>query len=144
MKNIKIFLAFSLGIVLLGCASGSTIITGEARVAIDPSEIKIYLDPPFQYETIGLVEASSDVEFSRQVAQDRVIAELKKRAAEIGANGVLLIHSGNTTNVTTRVDSNGSFYSSSSDTITGQGRAIFVTEEWGNVYASDKHNFHKT
>jgi uncharacterized protein YbjQ (UPF0145 family) len=116
-------------VILIGCATGSTIITGEARPPIDLNEVKIYLDPPSQYETIGLIEASSDVEMSRQAAQDRVINELKTRAAKIGANGVLLINSGNTTSVTTGVYSNGFFYSSKSNTITGQGRAIYVIRE---------------
>jgi hypothetical protein len=116
-------------IILIGCATGSTIIAGEARPAIDIAEVKIYLEPPSQYEIIGLIEASSDVEMSRQAAQDRVINELKARAAKIGANGVLLVNSGSTTSVTTGVYSNGFFYSSTSDTITGQGRAIYVIRE---------------
>jgi uncharacterized protein YbjQ (UPF0145 family) len=116
-------------IILIGCATGSTVITGEVRPAIDVTEVKIYLDPPSQYETIGLIEASSDVEMTRQAAQDRVINELKARAAKIGANGVLLINSGSTTSVVTGVYSNGFFYSGTSDTITGQGRAIYVIKE---------------
>ena len=118
-----------LPIILISCATGSTIITGEVRPAIDLAEVKIYLEPPSQYETIGLIEASSDVEMSRQAAQDRVINELKARAAKIGANGVLLVSSGSTTSVTTGVYTNGFFYSSTSDTITGQGRAIYVIQE---------------
>ena len=116
-------------IILIGCATGSTIITGEVRPEIDPAEVKIYLEPPSQFETIGLIEASSDVEFSRQSAQDRVISELKKRAAKIGANGVLLLDTGVTTTTTTGMYSNGFFYSSKSDTLTAQGKAIYVIQE---------------
>jgi hypothetical protein len=114
---------------LSGCATGSTIITGEVRPAIDPSEVKIYLEPPSQYETIGLIEASSDVEFTRQAAQDRVINELKTRAAKVGANGVLLINSGSETSGMSGYYSGGFFYSSNTTTITAQGRAIYVIPE---------------
>jgi hypothetical protein len=129
MKYLKVILTFSFGIILLGCATGSTVITGVARPAVDPSEVKIYPEPPSKYETIGLIEASSDVGISRQAAQDRVINELKIRAAKIGANGVLLTNSGSKTSVTTGVYSNGFFYSSTNDTITGQGIAINVIKE---------------
>ena len=81
-------------IVLLSCVAGSTIVTSQARSAINPSVVRIYLDPPSQFETIGLIEASSGVEFSRQLAQDRVINELKNRAARIGTNGILLVGTG--------------------------------------------------
>ncbi|MDR0321715.1 MAG: hypothetical protein LBI28_09445 [Treponema sp.] len=81
-------------ILVVGCSTGSTIVTGTVRPAIDPAEVKIYLEPPSQYEIIGMVETSSEVGFSTQAAQDRVIEELKKQAAKIGANGVLLLDTG--------------------------------------------------
>ena len=45
-------------------------------------------DPPAKFETIGIVEAASEVGFPRQSAQDQAINELKG-AAKVGANGVL-------------------------------------------------------
>jgi uncharacterized protein YbjQ (UPF0145 family) len=115
--------------VLLSCATGSAIITGNVRPAADPAEVKIYLEPPSQYETIGIVEASSDVEFSLQAAQDRVISELKNQAAKIGANGVLLINVGNQSGGTVGFYSGGVFYASSSETKTAHGQAIYVTQK---------------
>jgi len=116
-------------VALFSCATGSAIITGQARPAIDPSEVKIYLEPPKQYETIGIVEASSDVELSTQAAQDRVIDELKKQAAKIGANGVLLINAGNRSSGMTGFYSGGVFYAGASETKTAQGQAIYVIQE---------------
>ena len=116
-------------IVLFGCATGSTIITGEVRQPLDPNEVRIYLEPPSQFETIGIVEASSDVEFSRQSAQDRVIIELKNRAAKIGANGILLINTGSQTGDMVGFFSGGVFYAGTSEKITGQARAIYVIQE---------------
>jgi hypothetical protein len=94
LRTITTIFVFS---VLIGCATGSYIITGKARPAISPTEVKVYPNPPSQYETIGIVEASSDVGFSTQAAQDRAIEELKKQAAKIGANGVILTNTGNRT-----------------------------------------------
>jgi len=126
-KAIIIMMAFC--IALFGCATGSTIITGDTRPVIDSSMVKIYLEPPVQFETIGLIEASSDVEFSRQAAQDRVINELKSRVAKIGANGILLISTGGQSGDTVGFVSGGVLFTSTGSRIIGQGRAIYVIEE---------------
>ena len=129
-------------VVAVGCATGSTIVTGTVRPAIDPAEVRIYFEPPSQYETIGIVEASSDVEFSTQAAQDRVIEELKKQAAKIGANGVILMETGNRSNGSNggiSVGGGGSArrggfsvgvggVSTSSETKTARGQAIYVSD----------------
>ena len=115
--------------ILFGCATGSVIITGNTRPAITPAEVKIYIDPPSQYETIALAEASSEIEFSRQAAQDRVIDKLKLQSAKVGANGVLLVSTGSQSSGSVGYYSNGIFFSSNSDKITAQGKAIYVTKE---------------
>ena len=115
--------------LLAGCATGSSIVTGTARPAINVDMVKIYLDPPGQYETIGIVEASSDVEFSTQAAQDRAITELKTQAAKIGANGVLLISTGNGSGDMVGFVSGGLFFAEASETKSARGRAIFVSSE---------------
>ena len=126
-KTITVILLFT---VLFGCASGSQIITGNTRTAISPSEVKIYLDPPTQYETIGIIESSSDVMFSRQSTQDKVINQLKSRAAKIGANGVLLSATNSQSTGTVGFYSNGIFYGGNNgDKIIAQGRAIYVIQE---------------
>jgi hypothetical protein len=114
---------------IIGCASGSTIMTGKAKPSINPSEVKIYLETPQEFETIALIEASSTIEFSRQSAQDRVIQELKNRAAKIGANGILLTKSGSQNSGSTGFFFNDTYSSSSTESITGQGKAIFVINE---------------
>jgi hypothetical protein len=115
--------------VLVGCATGSVIITGNVRPAIDPMEVKIYLELPSQYEIIGIVEASSDVEISSQAAQDRVVNELKNQAAKIGANGVVLTNTGTQSGGMSGFYSGGVFYASSSETKTAHGQAIYVIQE---------------
>src|SRR5690625_458061 len=127
LNTITVILTLTL---LFGCATGSSIITGTKRPAINPSEVKIYLDPPTQYENIGIIEVKSDVVFSRQSAQDKAMNELKVRAAKVGANGVLLTNSGSQTVGTAGYYSNGIFYGGgSSDKILAQGRAIYVPKD---------------
>ena len=133
MKNIFIatLITFLLIInILASCATGSVIVTGNKRPAISPSEVKIYIDSPEKYETIGIIEASSDVELSRQMAQDRVIEQLKLQAAKIGANGVLLVTTGSQSSGTAGFYSNGFFYAGTGDKIVAQGKAIFLIQEW--------------
>ena len=132
MKNIPIVKVITLFLsvnILIGCATGSVIVTGNKRPAISPTEVKIYIDSPKQYETIGIIEASSDVEISRQGAQDRVIEKLKSQAAKLGANGVLLSNTGSQSSGTTGVYSNGFFYADTGTKIVAQGKAIYVVEE---------------
>lgn len=131
-KNIRVFntITVFLALVLLfGCATGSSIITGTKRPAINPSEVTIYLDPPAEYESIGIIEVSSEVGFSRQKAQDRAMEALKSRAAKVGANGVLLTNTGSQSVGTAGYYSNGIYYGVSTDKILAQGRAIYVIQE---------------
>jgi hypothetical protein len=132
MHNSGISVALACIAMSFGCATatGSGIVTGSARPPTNPSEVKLYLDPPpSQYETIGLVEASSEVEFSTQAAQDRVIDELRAQAAKLGANGVLLLHSGDKPGDSVGFYSKGTFYSTTSESKVARGRAIFVPQE---------------
>jgi len=129
MKHVPFALMLFFCVVLMSCATGSTIITGEARPAIDPSMVRIFIDPPEQFETIGIIEASSDVEFSRQAAQDRVINELRNRAARIGANGILLVGTGAQAGDAVGFVSGGVLFTTTGTRITGHGRAIYVVQE---------------
>ena len=111
-------------IFLIGCvtATGTYILIGEARTAINPDDVQIYLEPPSQFELIGLVEASCEVGSTRQKAQDMVMDELKKQAAKIGANGVILIN-------TESSSSGGVFVYNvyvANEIITTRGQAIYV------------------
>lgn len=116
-------------VLMLGaCASGSAIITGETKASVPPEQVKIYLEPPTSFKTIGLVSASSDSGWTEQRAVDYAIAELKKQAGKLGANGVLLVSSGETTS--TYVGGSGaSVYAVPITAKTVQGKAIFVVED---------------
>lgn len=128
IKSFQNVVALASLICFLGCATGSTIITGSKRAVTDPAEVTVYLDPPSKYETIGIVEASSAVGLSRQSAQDRVIGKLKSLAAKSGANAILLTSSDSQSS-SPGTFNNGFYYGGSSDQLTGQARAIFVTSK---------------
>lgn len=118
----NIVTAIFLLIVLFGCGTpGSSIVTGNVRPAIDPTEVKIYLSPPAKYETIAIVESSYDARYSSQTAQNKIMKELKKQAAKLGANGVLLTNTGT-------IKTGGNIYTAS-NVKTAQGEAIYVTQE---------------
>ena len=128
MKNILILLAF-IPIILGGCATGSAIVTGTVRPAIPVSEVKLYIEAPEEYEVIGIVEASSAVEFTSQGAQDRAIEELKKQASKLGANGVILMNSGDRQGDTVGYTSGGVYYSGTETVKTAQAKAIYIAQE---------------
>lgn len=79
------------------CASGSAIVTGTKRTAIAPDQVTLFLEPPAEFEVVALVSASSDAGWTAQGSLDYAVAELKKQAAKLGANGVLILSTGETT-----------------------------------------------
>lgn len=78
--------------LLAACANTSHVITGKPRAAIDPAQVALYTTPPVKYEEIAVIDASSQMSFAfgDQKKMDAVIVRLKKEAASLGANGVLL------------------------------------------------------
>ena len=83
-----------LSINLGGCASGTTLVTGIKRVATEYENIKIYHTPPPKYEVIAAVKASSELGFTEQQNLDMALKEIKKQAAKVGANGIILKSAG--------------------------------------------------
>lgn len=101
--------------MIAACASGSAIVTGTKRNPIAPDQVTLYLDRPADFNVIGIVSASSPGGWTEQGSMDYAVAELKKQAAKLGANGVLLDSTGNTT-----TDGRSGYAK------TVQGKAIFV------------------
>lgn len=80
-------------VIVPGCnvTSGSRIVVGASRPPITPESVKIYIRPPAQFEEIAIVNASSKNAFaSDQSLTDSALLRMKKDAAKLGANGVLL------------------------------------------------------
>ncbi len=89
----KLPLAIALGVALAtgGCASTSRVMLGPARAPVDPASVQIYSTPPAGAVEIAQLEASSAVGFGTQGQTDAAIARLKREAAALGANGVILM-----------------------------------------------------
>jgi len=114
--------------ILSACASGSYILTGQKREPIKPSEVTLYAEPPEEYETIGIVRASSGSGWTQQGEMDLAVEELKKQAALLGANGVIISGTGEIVSTTVASNSSGGTYSSSSSSQTVSGKAVYVTK----------------
>jgi hypothetical protein len=82
--------------VIAGCANHATVLqAGAARPAISPSEVKVYLTAPPNYEAIAMLNASDSSHWmSNQRLQKRVLRDITAKAAKVGANGVLITHTG--------------------------------------------------
>ena len=125
-KNILFIFAFSLiFLIISSCASGTALVTGTQHPETSPESVVIYTEPPVNYEVIGIVTASSDSGWTAQGSLDYALTELKKQAAKIGANGILLEDVTQTT--TGGVYSYGMYVPSTSQNLSG--KAIYVPEE---------------
>ena len=129
--------------LLVACATTSHVITGTARTPIEPSLVKVYSTAPPTYEEIAVIDATSrsSFAFGDQKKMDAVIGRLKKEAASLGANGVLLQSTGSEygggvgTGVGSAIGIGGGGLSigtgifTASDNKTGRGLAIYVPPE---------------
>lgn len=80
-------------VLLYGCSTSSHVLTGTARPAIAPENVRIFNQaPPGQYEQIATVTASSQgsLAIGSQQNMDKAIERLKAEAAKLGANAVVL------------------------------------------------------
>ena len=121
--------------ILVGCHPVSHIIVGETRAPVSPSQVKIYLDYPEEYEKIALIDAGSNfafkdpaILFTYQSKMDKVIERLKIEAAQLGANGILIVNTDNEIHQSFNVDAEGNAHSSSYTEKFGKAIAIYVLE----------------
>ena len=122
--------------MLVGCVPVSHIIVGEARDPLSPSQVKIYSDFPEDYKKIALIDAGSNfafkdpaIHFTWQSKMNKVIERLKIEAAQLGANGVVMVGTENKIHQSFRIDKNGNARTSSYTEKFGKGIAIYVIEE---------------
>ncbi len=87
---------------LQGCgATGSAILTGNRRSAIIPMSVTVYPQPPtVPYEVVGIVTSRSVNGLTQQSDSQNAVDELRKQAASLGANGIILnsVNAGSTLN----------------------------------------------
>ena len=97
LKKIDIKFLFLSIFILKSCYPVSHIIIGETQAPINYVNVKVYYDYPDVYEKIAIIEASSDIafkdfsiEFTHQQKTNKALDRLKKEAASLGANGIVL------------------------------------------------------
>lgn len=89
--KIQLAIALVLSLMAGGCASTSRVMLGQARAPVDPALVLIYSTPPAGSVEIAQLESASAVGFGTQGQTDAAVARLKREAAALGANGVILM-----------------------------------------------------
>lgn len=87
----RLFILSLLCAVLAACGGVNHVMLAPARPAIDPAQVKVYQVPPKRYEEIARLDARSGAGFGTQRQVDATIDRLAREAAQLGANGVLLL-----------------------------------------------------
>lgn len=119
--------ALVLLVALGGCASGSALVTGQARPPIeDHTKVSILTEMPDGSELIAIVKASSDSGWTQQGSLNYAVDELKKQAARVGANAVVLGGRETSTQTVGLPSKDGGTFISSSEVEIVQGAAIWV------------------
>ena len=91
MRPLPTSVLLSAALLLGGCATTSHVMLGPALPAVAPEQVRVYTAPPAKYREIALVEAASGpLTYGEQNKLDSVMAKLKREAASLGANGILL------------------------------------------------------
>jgi len=85
----RLLLTVSLAAALIGCRA-EVIQPTAPRPPSEPATIKLYQKEPKRYEDLGFVEWPGDLTATRDVRADAVVKDLRAKAAERGANGLLL------------------------------------------------------
>jgi hypothetical protein len=92
MSSRHLIAVFALSALLLaGCASTHRVILSPPRPAIAVEQVKVYHVAPKRFEEIARLESSSAIGFGTPGQTDAAIARLRREAAKLGANGVLLL-----------------------------------------------------
>ena len=113
--------------VLLGCASGSALMVGQPRITIeDHTSVQILTEMPDGAEKIAIVKASSDAGWNQQQSLDYAVEELKRLAAKVGANAVVLTDRNTTSQVAGVPVYGGGTVVTSSEVEIVQGMAVWV------------------
>lgn len=91
MRVLFCLLLLALATGLAGCASSSAVRTGKRYEPLQIEEVQVFLEQPtFEYEVVGLVTGHSMIGMTQNSDVNRAFRDLKKQAASLGANGVIV------------------------------------------------------
>lgn len=77
-------------LALAGCANTSRVLLAEPRPPLPVEQVRVYQTPPARYIEIARIETSSGVGFGTAGQTESAMLKLRREAAKVGANGVLL------------------------------------------------------
>lgn len=87
-------LAFVVAVAMPGCSivNGTAIVTGGKRPPTSPEDVRIYREPPPEYEELAIVASSAGHDFkSNEALLKAAFVRIKQEAAKVGANAILLM-----------------------------------------------------
>ena len=91
MRTYPALILVAAALLLGGCATTSHMMLGPAMPALAPEQVRVYTTAPPKYREIAIVEAASGpFTYGEQNKLDSVMAKLRREAASLGANGILL------------------------------------------------------
>lgn len=77
--------------LLASCASSSKVMLGQPRAPIDPAQVQVYSNAQIGSVEIAQLESTSAAGFGTQGQTDAAVLRLKREAAKLGANGVVIV-----------------------------------------------------
>lgn len=125
---LRVFVLSMAAALLGGCATGAAIVTGKVRPPISPEQVRMYSSPPPVYEEVALVSANSywSWGWNEQAKLDTANREIRAKAANLGANGVLIRNIGTAPTSIGGISDGGYSGGSITNMTTLDGIAIFV------------------
>ena len=86
-------LFFLLAVAMLAACATAPRVTGTTRAPIDPAMVRVYYSAPtVPYEEVARLDVSSGAfAIGEQAKTNDVIDRLRRQAAQLGANGVVLL-----------------------------------------------------
>lgn len=79
-------------LTLAACATSSQVMTGTARAPLLPAEVRVYTQAPQSFEEIARLDGTrkSVSTSGAERAIEKMIETMRRQAAQLGANGLLL------------------------------------------------------
>ena len=90
MKSLLNLSIVGILLITIGCVSTQHVLTGKVHPVISPDGVQVYSIAPTNSEIIGIVSTTGHPGWTKQQAVDNAICGLKKEAATLGANGLVL------------------------------------------------------
>jgi hypothetical protein len=130
-------LAVGVCVSMSGCAPTAPVLVGPARAPIPVEQVVIYQQPPANSRDVAILKASSHSVFSPggPAATDMVVQRLKVRAAQLGANGLVLQGFSDSQSASLGTGVGSESYSRSSSVGVGAGASFGIFKKSGEALA---------